>query len=84
MKAKQSRTYADKVAVGVAESEEVLQHAALGAVVDEIRVSTNQLWFNLAQLFNHLWTVTKLIFVYNNEPGRGLHSSTFQLNLSRF
>ena len=32
-------------------------------------MSTNQLWFNLAQLFNHFWTVTKLIFVYNNEPG---------------
>jgi len=28
--------------------------------VEEIKVTTNQLWFNLAQLFSHLWTVTKV------------------------
>ena len=32
-------------------------------------LAAGSLWFNLAMLFNHFWTITKLIFVYNNEPG---------------
>ena len=32
-------------------------------------LTAGSLWFNLAMLFNHFWTITKLIFVYNNEAG---------------
>ena len=52
-----------------AETEEMVTKSDLDKIVQEINVITRGVWFNLAMMFNHFWTITKLVFVYNNEPG---------------
>lgn len=64
--------YMERVAKAVEETEEKASKADLEKIYEEITVTTGALWFNLAMLFNHFWTVTKLIFVYNNEAGHDL------------
>lgn len=62
----------ERVAKAVDETEEKTSKSDLEKILEEITVTTGSLWFNLSMLFNHFWTVTKLIFVYNIEAGHEL------------
>jgi hypothetical protein len=62
----------ERIEKAVQETEERASKSDLDKILEEITVTTGSLWFNLSMLFNHFWTITKLIFVYNNEPGHEL------------
>ena len=59
----------ERLTDAIKETEEIMAKSDMDKVLEELQVTTGSLWFNLAMLFNHFWTVTKLIFVYNAEPG---------------
>jgi hypothetical protein len=59
----------DRVVKAIQETEEVASKAEIDKILEDMEVTTGSLWFNMAMLFNHLWTITKLTFVYNSEAG---------------
>jgi len=67
----EQKSKAEKVLVvrAVQETEEVASQVDIDRILEGVQVTTDALWLNLAMLFTHLWTVTKLTFVCNNEAG---------------
>ena len=53
----------------VEESEEVAVISQSKKVIGDAKAAMDALWFNCSMSLMHMWTLTKLVFVYQNETG---------------